>query len=141
MMAWIQSEQALRNHPKTIKAARLLNISKAEVIGYLHYLWWWAIDYAPDGDLSHYTRDDVETALEWPGQQGALYQALVDCGMGDKPGFIEMVNGKPVLHDWWQYGGKLVAKRQADAARKKDDRATSDGHPTDVQRTSNGRRR
>ena len=34
-MAWIEAHQELRNHPKTKKAARLLGISRPQMIGHL----------------------------------------------------------------------------------------------------------
>ena len=51
-MAWIESHQELRHHYKTKRLARELKVTVAAAIGHLHCLWWWAIDFAPDGDLS-----------------------------------------------------------------------------------------
>ena len=50
-MAWIESHQALGRHPKLRRLARALNISHPTAVGDLHYLWWFAIDFAQDGSL------------------------------------------------------------------------------------------
>jgi hypothetical protein len=159
-MAWIESHQTLARHPKAIKAAHLLGIGRAQVIGHLHLLWWWALDYAQDGDVSAFGAVELAEAAAWEGNAEAFVTALLDCGPGGRPGFLERTaDGRLVIHDWWEYAGKLIARRTLDAARKRADRArTSDGRPaaappdgqgtsparpadaaTDVQRTSSGR--
>jgi len=45
-MAWIESNQELARHPKAKKAARMLGISVPAVVGHLHFLWWWCLEYA-----------------------------------------------------------------------------------------------
>jgi len=116
-MAWIESHQELRNHPKTKKAARLLKINEAQVIGHLHFLWWWAIDHAPDGDLSDYDFEEIIDAAGWTGKQDWI-TAMLECGKTDAPGFLEhTTDGNLVIHDWWQYAGKLITKREQNAER------------------------
>ena len=51
-MAWIKSQQVLREHPKLKRLARRLEVSVPAALGHLHMLWWWALDYAQDGDLT-----------------------------------------------------------------------------------------
>jgi hypothetical protein len=144
-MAWIEAHQSLGNHPKTKKAAKLLGISKFEMIGRLFALWWWAADYAQDGDLSRFNTDDIEMAVEWEGEAGAFVRALVDCGFGGEAGFLEQDGDRLAIHDWWDYAGKLIEKRQEDAERKRASRQqyaqqSKSARPEDVQRTSDGRR-
>lgn len=134
-MAWIESHQTLRNHPKVLKAAALLNERRTTVIGCLHCLWWWALDYAQDGVLSQYPIEVIETAAEWHGESGALVNALLNCGYSDKPGFIESNPDGMVLHDWYEYAGKLIARRAANVQRMKEKRATHDS--ANVQNTCN----
>lgn len=119
MSAWIESHSALREHPKLKRLARLLGIERPAAVGYLHYLWWWAMDYAPDGDLSRYTAEDVADALDWPGDSEALIDALRESGFLD---------GNH-LHDWADYGEKLFRRRQYNAARM---RAARAAESTDV---------
>lgn len=130
---WIESHQSLRNHPKVKKAARLAGISEPEMIGRLHYLWWWALDYAPDGDLSKYSDDDIESAVDWHGEPGQFVKALIECGFNDHCGLIEKVKRGRVVHDWYEYGGKLIEKREMNAERMRAKRATH------VQRTTGAR--
>lgn len=131
-MAWIESHQEVGRHPKTKRLARLLGEKMAAAIGYLHLLWWWAIDYAPDGDLSKYAPEDVADGVGWDGEPTRLLSALKESGWVDENGAI---------HDWWEYGGKLIAKRKEDSARKKPGNArNSNGTPMEVAGESNGSR-
>lgn len=139
-MAWIESHQVLRDHPKVKRLARLLDCSVAATIGHLHCLWWWAMDYAEDGDTARYDALDIADACMWEGDPDQLVEALRGCGPGGTSGFLDGT----VLHDWDEYGGKLAAKRRKDRVRKREARSTpdvqgtSDGQDTDVQRTSSG---
>lgn len=143
-MAWIESHQTLRNHPKIVRAARALGISRVTMYGHMHCLWWWAMDYAQDGDISAFDPEDIAEAAEWEGDANAFLAALLESArIGDKPGLLEMVDGALYIHDWYDYAGKLIDKRKADAARKRDERRkdlppTPDGTPNDVRGTSDG---
>jgi hypothetical protein len=132
-MAWIESHQELRNHPKTKKAARNLHIHWAQVIGHLHALWWWAIDNAPDGDLSGYDTEELLDAAGWDGD-GDLLTVFCTCGKTGEAGFLERTpDGRLVIHDWWDYAGKLITKRQQNADRVKEYRARN-AHVTHTER-------
>ena len=163
-MPYLEFDLNLPNHPKTAYAARLAGICVPQLIGHLTCLWAWAIDYAPDGDLSSYPPEVVESALQWTGEPGKLIAALVNCRFGPKFGFLEETDADAgyLIHDWWQHAGKLIEKRWTDAERKRELRGekpgpdvapapvsdghpmdvatTSDGHPMDVATTSDGRR-
>ena len=58
-MSWITSHSALKEHPKRKRLSRLLGLDVYQTIGLLHCLWWWAMDYAPDGDLSRFAAADI----------------------------------------------------------------------------------
>lgn len=159
-MAWIESHQALRSHPKTLKAARALGIRPVYLMGHLHALWHWALDLADDGNLSKFDSTDIALGADWDGDPDEFVDALVGCGFGDGPGFLarnapyghpdDGLLGALVLHDWWDYAGKLVSRRIRDRERKAKARTESEGVPADisgkskpipedVQGTSNGR--
>lgn len=104
-MAWIESHQTLWRHPKTQKAARLAAVNLHEMIGLLHCLWWWSLDYAEDGDLDAFDPADVEAAVGWTGEMGALWGAWVQAG------FIEETDAGATIHDWDVYIGRLLEKR------------------------------
>lgn len=134
-MAWIESHQALRDHPKVARLCRLLDCSRREAVGMLHLLWWWALDNAEDGDVSDYDSLDLALAADWEGDPEVFVKALLTCGPGRRDGFLEDDGDRLVLHDWWEYAGKLVARRRLDRERKATARAASE---QGVQRTSDG---
>lgn len=122
-MAWIESNQELARHPKVIKAARKLGTSIPTVVGHLHFLWWWCLEYANDGDLSKFDALDIAVAAGWEGDAGDFVTALVDCGPGDSMGFLEKTELGLAIHDWMDYAGRLIEKRQANTKRMQSARA------------------
>ena len=54
MSEWIKLHAAVFVHPKTRRMAKRLSISPAAVVGHLASLWCWALEYAPDGDLTRF---------------------------------------------------------------------------------------
>ena len=138
-MAWIESHQELRDHPKTKRLARLLGCSLPQAIGHLHLLWWWALDYAQDGDLTGYDAADIAEVCQWQGDPDEFVDALLRCGIDGRPGFLEQTDGRLVIHDWWQYAGRLVERRRQDAERKRASRRRPSPDDADVHKTSDGR--
>ena len=122
-MAWIESHQELGAHPKTRRLARLLGCPATQAIGILQCLWWWAVDYAPDGDLGRYESGDIADACLWEGDADTLALALGAAGFLDDGRYI---------HDWEEYTGRLITQRAANAERKRMSRARH----ADVPRTS-----
>lgn len=113
-MAWIESHQAVGGHPKTKRLARLLGVSLPAAVGHLHYLWWWALDFAQDGNLSKYDAYDIKDATLWEGDENVMLEALVETG------FIDEIDEGLFLHDWEEYAGKLLERRAKDRARKRE---------------------
>lgn len=95
------------------------------VIGYMHFLWWWAYDYAPEGDLSAFTDEDVADAVDWEGDPGDLVTALTQSGFLDED---------RRLHDWEDFAQKWIERRQADRERKRAKRSKA----SDIPETSDG---
>lgn len=107
-MAWIESHQEIGRHPKTKRLARTLGVSLPTAIGHLQLLWWWALDFAPDGSLSAFDDGDIADAMLWDGDPAVLVAALLGTGwMDDDRG----------IHDWYDYAGKLVERRRTEAER------------------------
>ena len=105
-----------------------------QAIGTLHCLWWWCLDYAPDGDLSGHDYEDIAIACEWDGEPKELVEMLVASG------FLDRDKKALRVHDWTDWGGTLVQRRAKDAERKRRGRTksvprTSSGHPEDGART------
>lgn len=89
-------------------------------------LWSWALDNAPDGDLSPLSARVIAYGAGWRAPNAdAFVGALVTVGWLDADHRI---------HDWHEYAGRLVERRKEDARRKKESRV----HPPDVRETSNG---
>lgn len=147
-MAWFPVDQSLIDHPKSLRAARRLGITQQALIGHLVTLWAWAMDYAPDGDLSHYEPEEIADAGRYtypglldPDAETAFVRTLREAGGKTKCGFIcrpgtrcEIGPGEIRLHDWAEWAGKWVEKRGQDAARKRLFRGGSEDSPMDVQR-------
>ena len=132
MSAWIKSYQALRDHPKTRKLARRVGGLPA-AIGYLHCLWWWCVDYAPDGDLTKHDAEDIAIACEWDGKPADLIKHLSECG------FLDNGSGLHV-HDWEEYGGKWLDQQGKHATRNRDMREAYADGTVDAVRDRDGNR-
>ena len=135
-MAWCEFHDTLRAHHKTLRAARLLSLRPVYVMGHLGALWTWALQNAQDGDLTDLDHEDIAQAAGWDGPPDDFVTALLVCGKKDRPGFLERTEeGRLVLHDWHDYAGKLLERRNAEAERKRLDRErrASAGRPRDVQ--------
>jgi len=147
-MDWLHSYSNLRNHPKTKKLARLLSVPLPQAIGHLHCLWWWACDYAPDGDLTDIEPDVIADGAEWTGDPVLFIDALVNATKErGGAGFLDREGDQLSIHDFEEYIGRHMERAAKDAARKrkergqaKRDQGSSSPCPADVQRTSSGRR-
>ena len=62
-MAWIELHQNLPAHRKVKKLKRLLKIKTPQAVGHLAMLWLWAVDNAPDGDLSALDPEDIDNQM------------------------------------------------------------------------------
>lgn len=107
-MAWIEFHQQLGRHPKVLRLAGKLHIHPAQVIGHLAYLWWWSLDYVPNGDLSASTSTEIASAATWPGDADKFLAALKE---------TEWIDENGMIHDWMDYAGKLVEQRSNERER------------------------
>jgi hypothetical protein len=123
--AWIELHQAVWTHRKTFELASLLGVEDTYAAAHVIRLWSWALDNAPDGDLSHLSSRAVAYGAGWRGSAETLLAALVNVGW---------LNADHTIHDWHEYAGRLVERRRQDAERKRESR----GHPADVRGMSNG---
>jgi len=119
-VAWIESHQAVGHHPKTIRFAELLKVSLPTAVGHLHYFWWWALDFAPSGEIRT-TPTVLARACEWRGNPERFVQALVAAG------FLEDAEDGVTIHDWLDYAGRLIEKRAANRDRQRKHRNAENG--------------
>jgi hypothetical protein len=114
-MVWIESHDTLAGHFKTSRLSAVLAISRAEAIGHLHMLWWWAVRYAPDGKLNRFQPREIADACDYKGDPEAFLDALVTA---------EFLDRKPLrIHDWGDYAGRLIARKEANRERMRAARA------------------
>lgn len=125
-MAWIEFHQGLGRHHKMRRIKRSLGIGVAQAVGHMALLWTWAIDAAPDGDLTNFECVDIAEQAEWDGDPLEFVGALVSAGL------LDQENERLTIHDWDTYAGRLVEKRRTDAERKR----MSRGRPTDIHGTA-----
>jgi hypothetical protein len=104
-MAWIESHQSLRNHPKLTRLCNELKICRAQGIGHLHIFWWWCIDYASTGSLSKYTALQIADGADWDGDPEQFVEAMKAAG------FLDELHGGLSVHDWLDFCGELVKQR------------------------------
>lgn len=97
-MSWIRSEKSLLHHPKTAHLQVILKIDLDTLIGRLHRLWWWCLDYAIDGDLSKHPRKVIEKACGLP------LKALILSNFVDKFPYVR-------IHDWYENQGAYLRSR------------------------------
>ena len=109
-MAWYEAHQTMARHPKTLKLARLLKTDRRYAVGLLHDLFSWALDAAGKyGELPGMTAEDIAAALEIGGKKGVhTVEALLSSG------YLELDGDQYRIHDWYDYAGKLMDKREAD---------------------------
>lgn len=98
-MAWIESNQILGREPKLLRLSARLRVHKAQALGHLQYLWWWALDFARNGDISAFASAEISAASDWPGNAELFMKALTEVG------WIE--NGK--LYGWDKLSGKYFS--------------------------------
>jgi DnaD/phage-associated family protein len=75
------------------------------------------MDYAQDGDLSRYDTHDVADACYWDGEPEILLNSLIDSG------FIDRSDDGLKIHDWYEYAGRLIEKKEQNRERKRKSRA------------------
>lgn len=123
-MAWIESHDDVWEHHKTVRLCAILKIGRAAAVGHLHGLWHFVLKNAwRDADLSLWLEagpSEIERAVWWDGEKGALVTALQHSGYMDGS----------VVHGWLERAGRLVGDRLRNESRRK----------TYVKRTANVRK-
>lgn len=105
-MAWIELHQSLSNHRKILRLKSLLKIEAPHAMGLVCNLWLWAVDNAPDGDLTAFSAEEIAEVCGYKGNAKTFLKKLVEAGFVDRQG------KKKVIHDWDEYTGKLMEVRE-----------------------------
>ncbi|MGN6235014.1 hypothetical protein [Dyella sp.] len=85
---------SLPGHPKT---KRLIKRLGPEAAWFLVRLFLWAAENKPDGNLAGQSAEDIELAIDWTGEDGALVAALSEVR------FLDGVDGSYAIHDWAEH--------------------------------------
>src|SRR5690349_13862829 len=102
IMAWIESHQSLKEHPKLYALAGAMGWESDLAVGKLHRFWWWCLDYAPDGDLRKFNDIQIAAAMCVDmAKSKQLVEALVASRWIDREPFFR-------VHDWLEYAGRYL---------------------------------
>lgn len=113
-MAWIELHQGLREHKKVYACMEILGVSRVTMVGMLATFWLWALDNAQDGVLAGVSNKTIARVCGWNEKKANQFvSALVECGWLDQNG------DNLVIHDWYDYAGKLMERREKDLERKR----------------------
>jgi len=104
-MSWIESHQSLTNHPKLLKLSSLTGYDLDKCIAKLHRLWWWALDYAEDGDLRRFTPEEIGLGIQISDANDAkrFYAGLIGSDFIDEKTLY--------IHDWLDYAGRYLKSK------------------------------
>lgn len=119
-MAWIQVHQTLKDHRKIYAAADALDVEPAHALGLIVSFWLWALDNAPSGSLDGISNRMIARAAQWTGSADEFVEALKNADLLD-----ETADGGLELHDWQEYTGSLIEKRESEKIRSRNRRAAA----------------
>jgi len=117
-VAWIELHQSLWTHKKTFLLAAELGIDELYAAAHMAHLWCWALDNAGDGDISGLPNRAIAFGASWRGDADAFVEACLTAG------WLSDVDGHLVLHDWQDYAGRLLERREKNAERMRSARAS-----------------
>lgn len=117
-MAWLKIYQSIREHRKILDAADDLEIDPPYMIGLLTSFWLWALDNAPDGDVSNISARNIARAAQWGGDADKLLESLISAGLLDCYD-SETEQSTILIHDWEEYAGGLIQEREKERERSR----------------------
>jgi hypothetical protein len=108
---WIHLHGDAFTNKKILAAASVLTRGDVhKMVGHLGAFWLWCMEFAQEGDLGPLSDRAIAQAAGWPGSARRFVETLVTTGLLD---------ADRKIHDWDAYAGRLIRKRQVDAARKR----------------------
>lgn len=90
----------------SIKAVRIKSRLGREADVYPIRLWAFCATHAPDGILLGYNPSEIEVILDWSGESGKLFSALVEIG------FVDVGEKAYVVHQFVEHNGHINAYRE-----------------------------
>lgn len=110
-MAWIELHQSVWTHRKTWALADELGVPPAMAVMHMAALWTWALDSAPHGRLAEVRATSIARAAQWGGDPDVFVSAAVQAG------YLDETDDGLIIHDWMDYAGRLVERRQQNRER------------------------
>lgn len=126
-MAWIEVHQSVWSHRKTLLLADTLGLSPLYAAAHMIHLWTWALDNAPSGDLTGLPARVITVGAGWTSDPETFVRATVDAG------YLERTGDCLRVHDWGDYAGRLVIRREQQRERMRNARAQN-ARSTDAER-------
>lgn len=114
MYAQLQANLLGSHRLRALKVRLRLNLAGA--VGYLSVLWIWCVQSYPDGNLGDIDGAVLEDLLDWQGEPGQLFAALVETG------WLEEGVGGWRVHGWEEHTGRGLSLRAREAERKREER-------------------
>lgn len=111
-MAWIELHQGMPGHRKTRRVKSILEIDTPTAVGHMCLLWLWALDNAEDGSIGGMLNQEIADVCEYKGDADTFVEALVEAG------YLIKTEDDLVLHDWADYCGRLMDKREQNRHRQ-----------------------
>lgn len=102
-MAWFESHQSLERHPKTHELMGEMGWDLDTAIGKLSRFWWWALDYAPTGDVGKYNDAVLAGSVGLAAKDGEAFKIAML-----KARWLERREGTLLIHDWRDYAGRYL---------------------------------
>jgi hypothetical protein len=118
--SWIQLHSSIFLHKKTLGLATELHILPNTAVGLIARLQLWALEFAANGSLAGIPNYEIAQAAGWQGKPDPFVKALIHNEWIDKNNMS--------IHDFWDYHGRLLAKRAANRNRMRDQRAQEKAH-------------
>ena len=131
-MAWIELHQSVWDHRKTLTLAAELDLEDIYAAAHIIHLWTWALDNAPEGDLTGLMPRVIAIGAGWRNNPDQFVEAVI------KAGWIDRVGDSLFIHDWEEYAGKLMDRRASERERSRQRRAAAK-RPVSNQQETTGR--
>lgn len=113
-MAWIELHQSLASSRKLLRLKEELGVRKAQAAGHVCFLWLWALDNCPDGDLSGLPPKLLAEAADFSPRKAEDFVEALVCA-----GFLDREGERLRIHHWEEYTGRLNEIRERNAERKR----------------------
>jgi hypothetical protein len=102
-MAWLEAHDELLNHPKTAVLSASMGWTKFESVGRLMAFWWWALKYAPTGDLRKFNDAALGSAVELNGEDARRWvKAMIEAC------WLDRCEDTFRIHDWPDYTRRFL---------------------------------